>query len=108
MRSAVFDLERRARTLSSSQLRHDVSNAVGAARNALQLLEEDPCSATAARFTEIARRNVALATQLLSESPFDDPRSSAPDGPGIPPSSRNERDDLGGTGEREHGNTLDF
>lgn len=97
LQAAVNDLERRARKVSAPTMRHDLTNAVGAARNALQLLGENPEPEAGVRFLEMARRNVDRATQLLgSES------SAAAE----PRSTRNERDDLGGTGERENRETF--
>jgi hypothetical protein len=89
----VDDLERRGRTVSIPTIRHDVSNAVGAARNALELLAENPEPEAAARFMEIAQRNVERASQLLGGA--SDVRSG-----------RNERNDLGSAREGEHGETF--
>lgn len=96
LRAAVDDLERRARKVSASTMRHDVTNAVGAARNALELLDECPEAEAAVRFLEMVRRNIDRATQLLgAEGVAGEPRSS-----------RNERDDLRGAGEGDHRETF--
>jgi hypothetical protein len=97
-RSRVDDLERRSRAVSSSMLRHDVANAVGAARNALLLLSENPEPEAAARFLEIAKRNIERAEQLLC-----DVDGGAAERPG---SARDERNDLGGASERQHGDAF--
>jgi hypothetical protein len=97
LRAAVGDLERRARAVAAPTMRHDLTNAVGAARNALELVGENPEPEATSRFLEMARRNIARATQLLGTEP-----GSAGDGR----SARNERDDFGGTGEREHRETF--
>ena len=91
LHDTVGDLERRARALATSILRHDVANAVGAARNALVLLGESPEPEVAARFMEIATRNVDLASRLLG---------------GGTASSGDQRNDLGGTSERDHRDAL--
>jgi len=90
LHDAVDDLERRSRAISTSTLRHDVANAVGAARNALVLLGENPEPEVARRFMEIAKRNVDLATKLL----------------GNKASSGDQRNDLGRTGEGDNRDTL--
>src|SRR4051812_43068329 len=51
-RETVIELERRVRALSSGALRHDAGNAVGAARNALALVEDGAQSANRPRFVE--------------------------------------------------------
>jgi hypothetical protein len=78
-------------------MRHDLTNAVGAARNALELVGENPEPDATSRFLEMARRNIARATQLLAGDVA---------GAGESRSARNERDDLGGAGEREHRETF--
>jgi hypothetical protein len=97
LRAAVEDLERRARAVSSPAKRHDLTNAVGAARNALELLSENPEGKTAERFLEMAQRNIDRATELVGGE-----SSGAADSR----SARNERDDLRGTSEREHRETF--
>lgn len=94
----VDDLEGRTRAVSTSSLRHEVTNAVGAARNALILLGENPEPEAERRFMEMVERNVERATELL--------RGVQPDGAAA--SARDQRDDLGRPREREHGDTLGF
>jgi hypothetical protein len=100
LRATVEDLEHRARAVSSPSLRHDAANVVGAARNALVLLGENPEPEAAVRFMEIAQRNVGLAKQLLC--------GGKADGASPPASGRDERNDLGRAGEGEHQDTLGF
>src|SRR3954447_16062523 len=101
LRASLDDLERRRRAVSAPAVRHDVGNGIGAARNALELFEDDPGAASAARFIQIARRNVERVAELLKQG-----ASAVDDAPSSDRSGRNERNDLGGAGEREHGDTL--
>jgi hypothetical protein len=96
LRHAVDALDQRSRSVTSPKVRHDLSNAIGAARNALQLVIESPELDAHARFMEIAQRNVDRATRLL-DGPADGGSSS---------SGRNERDDLGRASERNHRETF--
>jgi uncharacterized membrane protein YccC len=100
LRATVADLEARSRALSPSSLRHEVTNAVGAARNALVLIGENAEPEAAARFMEIVHRNVDRARQLLSGN------DSASGAAGNAPSARDQRNDLGRPREGEHGDTL--
>ena len=97
LRAAVADLERRSRAISAPSLRHEIANAVGAARNALVLIGESPEPEAAARFMEIVNRNVDRARQLLSA--VDPNVSNAP-------SARDQRNNLGSASEGEHEDTL--
>ena len=97
LRAKVEELERRSRALSSSMLRHDVANAVGAARNALVLLGEHNEPEAATRFLDMAKRNVDRAQQLLG---IDSAASSGG------ASARDQRNDLGGTREGEDADTF--
>lgn len=102
LRVTIQELERRGRALSSSQVRHDVSNAVGAARNALQLLDENPNAPAADRLVQIALRNVQRAEHLLEAgTPGADDVAREPVSP-PDRSSGNQRDNLGGASERDH------
>jgi hypothetical protein len=89
LKQSVTELERRLRELGSGSLRHDVSNTIGAARNALSLLDEDAGSSDPARFVEIAQRNIQQAERLLANE-----------------SGRNEGNDLGRASERDNGSTF--
>lgn len=101
----LADLERRGKALAASKLRHDVGNAVGAAHNALELLEENAVADNAAKLIQIARRNLDLATELLDGlAPNEAPGLA--DAPPEPRSAGNERNDLRGSGERDHPDTL--
>lgn len=99
LRDAVADLERRARSLGTGRLRHDVGNSIGAARNALSLLEET--GADGQKFLDIAQRNVDRAEKLLGGALADAPPNDAELG-------GNQRNDLGRARERDHGDTLGF
>jgi hypothetical protein len=99
LRDAVADLERRSRTLDSGNLRHDVGNAVGAARNALSLLDEG--GADGQKFFDIARRNVDRAEKLLGGASASAPPRGAELG-------RDERNDLRRASEGDHGDTVGF
>jgi hypothetical protein len=101
LRASIDDLERRGRAQSAPRLRHDIGNGIGAARNALELFDEDPGAVAAGRFIQIARRNVERVAELLKQG-----ASAVDDAPSNDRSNRNERNDLGGAGEREHGDTL--
>jgi hypothetical protein len=101
LRERIAELERRARAITDANARHDVTNSVGAARNALILLDEGEDEGQAARFVEIARRNVEHAEAMLGpragdagrrDTARETPRDSAGD----------ERNDLGRQGERDH------
>jgi len=98
LRATVADLEGRSRAVSTSSLRHEVANAVGAARNALVLLGENAEPEAAARFMEIVHRNVDRARRLLSGGDSSASTGSASGG--------NQRNDLGGPREGEHGDPL--
>jgi hypothetical protein len=77
------EIERRAATLDR-ETRHDVTNAAGAARNALLLVRDGTTTLPFARLVDIVRRNSRNAAELLEA------RSDA--------SARgNERNDLGGS-----------
>jgi len=97
-REAVADLEKRARSLAAGALRHDVGNAVGAARNALALVEDTAQNADRVRFVEIARRNADRANELLRRA---SPASESEAGDVTPGqrSGSDERDDLRGSRE---------
>jgi hypothetical protein len=97
LQAAVEDLERRARAVSSPANRHDFMNAVGAARNALELLSENPEGKTAERFLEMAQRNIDRATGLVGGQ-----SSGAADSR----SARNEGDDLRGTSKGDYRETF--
>lgn len=84
----LTELATRARMLSR-EARHDVGNAIGAARNALELIAECRDDSERKRFIEIARRNAERAERLLA-------------------SARDERNDLRGTGEGDHRNAIGF
>lgn len=86
LRGRIAEIERRAHGLVSGTLRHDVNNAVGAARNALTLLDEE-AAAEPERFLAISRRNIERAERLLGDA----------DG-----SARDERNDLGRERESNH------
>jgi hypothetical protein len=101
----LTDLERRAKALAASKLRHDVGNAVGAAHNALELLEENSVAENAAKLLRIARRNLDLASELLDGSASNESTGLA-DAPPTQRSARNERNDLRRTGEGDHPDTL--
>jgi hypothetical protein len=99
LRAAISDLEARLRSLGSGVLRHDVGNAIGAARNALVLLDEGTSrAAEQTKFVEMAERNVSRAQRLLSGELADTPRSDE--------SRRDERDDLRSESERDHRDAL--
>jgi hypothetical protein len=87
LRRTVAELERRLYSLAPGQLRHDVGNTIGAARNALSLIDED--AGDPVRLLEIAQRNVVAAERMLAAE-----------------SGGDERDDLGSAGHRDHGSTL--
>jgi len=91
LRNAVAELEQRARALPPGTLRHDVTNAVGAARNALTLLMDEPDAIEPDHILEIARRNISAARGLLN---------------GQPASGGNQRDDLGRASEGDHRDTF--
>ena len=87
-RHVLADLSARAHKLPT-ETRHDISNAVGAARNALELIAECAGRPERQRFIDIARRNAERAERLLD-------------------SAGNERNDLGSQGEGDHHNALGF
>ncbi len=99
LRDAVADLERRSRTLGAGERRHDVGNAIGAARNALSLLEEG--GSDGQKFFEIAQRNVDRAQKLLGGALADAPPRDAELG-------GDERNDLRRASEGDHGDTVGF
>lgn len=90
-REELADLSARARMLPR-EIRHDIGNAIGAARNALELIAEYSQSPERQRFIEIARRNAERAEHLLA---------SAGD-PG------NQGNDLRSASKGDHGNALGF
>lgn len=90
LREAIAVLAQRGKAVTAPRVRHDVRNAIGAARNALALLDEGAPAETVARFNEILYRNLDRAERLL--------RSAE--------SGRDERNDLGSASQRENGNTL--
>ena len=112
LRNVIAELARRGRTIRSSRLRHDMTNAVGAARNAVELLEENPSGDGAIRLLQMAQRNIDRAERLLAES--DAERGVEEVGPAdvvaetrpADRSARNQRNDLGGSGERDHRDTF--
>lgn len=101
----LADLERRGKALAASKLRHDVGNAVGAAHNALELLEENSGAGNADKLIEIARRNIDRASELLHLPAANDASGRVEPSP-EPRSGGNERNDLGGSGESDHRDTL--
>jgi hypothetical protein len=94
LRDRITELERKARGVVGAKARHDVTNALGAARNAIILLDEGEDDGKAARFVEIAQRNVAQAEAILNPAPRGDE-------PEREPSAGDKRDDLRGSGERD-------
>lgn len=86
-RERLADLECRAAKRTGS-VKHDAANAIGAARNALALIEDDADTGSRRRFAEIAQRNIAQAERLLGDS------------------GGNERNDLGSAGDRDHRDAL--
>lgn len=101
LRDRIAELERRARGVVEANVRHDVSNALGAARNAIILLDEGEDEGKSARFVEIARRNVAQAEAMLNPAPRGD-------GPECEPSGGDQRNDLGSSGERDNRDAFGF
>jgi hypothetical protein len=93
LRHQIAELERQARTLSDATTRHDVTNALGAARNAIIMLDEGEDEGRAARFVEIAERNVRQAQAMIHRGGND---------PGRRESVGDQRNDLGREGERDH------
>ena len=91
-RQRLAELERKARS-ASRDARHDIVNDLGAARNALQLVDEGADAGERERFEAMARRNIEHAEKLLGSD------ASAK------VSGRDERNDLGGPGERDHGDS---
>ncbi len=87
-RGVLADLAARARSLPR-EARHDVGNAIGAARNALELIAECRNDSELERFIEIARRNAERAEHLLA-------------------SAGDERNDLRSAGEGDHRNAIGF
>lgn len=87
-RGVLADLAGRARELPADA-RHDIGNAVGAARNALELIAESRGKPERARFVEIALRNAERAERLLT-------------------SCGNERNDLGGPSKGNHRDAFGF
>jgi hypothetical protein len=84
---------------SSRSVRHDVTNAIGAARNALVMIAESVSDDAVTRFADIAERNRRQAWLLVGQ-PLADVRDVL--------DRRDERDDLGREREREDGNALGF
>lgn len=83
-------VERRAAMLDRAT-RHDVTNAAGAARNAVLLMDDDANTLSFARLVDIARRNSRIAAELLrAVRPPSEPAESG----------GNERNDLGRARER--------
>lgn len=99
LRDRIAELERKAQNVSEAQARHDITNALGAARNAIILLDEGENEGKAARFAEIARRNVAQAEAMLNPAPRGDEPERAS-------SAGDQRNDLGSSGERDNRDTL--
>jgi hypothetical protein len=97
LRTAVDGLDERSRAITSPTMRHDIVNAVGAARNALLLLSENAEPEVASRFMEIATRNIERAGQLIRDAGRTAEGSL---------SDRDERNDLGSAGERDHRDTF--
>lgn len=97
LRRRLAELEQRARSLASPQLRHDANNAVGAARNAAELVRDARDETERARFVEIAKRNLARAEQLVGAPLADAPETD---------SARNERNDLRCQGESDNRDAL--
>jgi hypothetical protein len=98
LRDRIAELEREARSISDANARHDVTNALGAARNAIIMLDEGENESKAARFVEIAQRNVRQAEAMIH------PRGDEPARPARPEardSGGDEGDDLGRMGERD-------
>jgi hypothetical protein len=93
LRDRIGELERQVRTLSDATARHDVANALGAARNAIIMLDEGEDEGKAARFVEIAQRNVRRAEAMIH------PRGDEPE---RPESGGDARNDLRREGERDH------
>ena len=100
LREAMAELEHRLRALGHGMLKHDAGNAVGAARNALVLLDEASAGERQERFVEMARRNVDRARRLLSGELADAPRALE--------SAGNERNDLRRPREDDHGKPVGF
>jgi hypothetical protein len=105
LRERIAELERQARAITDANARHDVTNSVGAARNALILLDEGEDEGQAARFVEIARRNVEHAEAMLAPRAGepgrrDTARETAREA--SRESAGDERNDLGRQGERDH------
>lgn len=90
LRETIAALAQRSRAVTAPRVRHDVRNAIGAARNALALLDEGAPADAVARFNEILYRNLDRAERLLQSVE----------------SGRDERDDLGRTGQRDDGDPL--
>jgi hypothetical protein len=88
----------------SRAARHDIVNALGAARNALLLIDEGAQGAELERLRDIARRNVHNAEHLVRV--HFNPAATRPSGAPAARSAGNERHDLRSPGERDHGNTL--
>jgi hypothetical protein len=99
-RERIAELQQRLRALPAGILRHDVSNAVGAAKNALVLFEDAASPSDPLHFYEMACRNVERAEVLLRRDPGD----SSPRAPRT--SGRNERNDLRRPSEREDHDAL--
>jgi hypothetical protein len=111
-RAAADDERKRVR-----DARHDLLNAVGTIRNAILLMDDEPSPEARDHFLSIARRNSATAQDLVREhlaeptavaAWLDCSRPAVEGGaePGDPPrsSTGQERGDLAGAHERQHGN----
>ncbi len=99
LRARITELEQRARALLDPTMRHDITNALGAARNAIILIDEGEEEPTASRFAEIARRNVERAEATLQTSA---PAREADAGSSTGASAGDQRNDLGGTREGDN------
>jgi hypothetical protein len=93
LRVDLDTIERQAATLDRVA-RHDVSNAAGAARNALQLLEEGATALSFGRLVEMATRNLQRAADILAKA-----RDR---------SGGNERDDLGRARQGDDADAVGF
>ena len=97
----IAELERKARSVVDAKVRHDVTNALGAARNAIILLDEGENEGKSARFVEIAHRNVAQAEAMLNPAPrADEPERES--------SAGDKRNDLGSASERDNRDSFGF
>jgi hypothetical protein len=108
-RAELADLEQRAQGLSRDA-RHDVTNSLGAARNAVILIEEGAQGAERERFVEIAKRNVRHADHLIRAMHADagaNAGAAPAEGP-VGDSARDERNDFRRPGEDDHRDAIGF